>query len=582
MSAAWDASHASARPWRSGAWTLELRDDELADLAYHNIVVLRAVRAVVRDRNWDTATTVVESIAEDEGSLELRVRSEGLGSSFTGIVQVTAEADELVVACDLRSAEAFETNRTGLVVLHPPTLADTALTVRHPAGEESSRFPEAISPHQPVRDIVGLAWHIDGFNVHVAFDGDVFEMEDQRNWTDASFKTYSRPLDWPFPYVITAGERIRQEIRITVGGGAITREPRTHVDLDRIALVPTGGDFPLIGLGAATAPDPGPAATGTASHLTVELDLASPTWRAALERAAASSIPLDVRFVVDPDRPKVLHTAVAALTGLLILRVTAFQPSGPAAHVSDSRAIDSLRNALRAEHIDAHVVGGVRSHFTQLNREHQRLPDSLDGIVFTITPLFHALSTEQLVESIAIQRLVAEQAVKIARGRPVHIGPVTLRPRLNDVTTRPQPQSSRFDLDEGYGPQLIQADDPRQVVAELGAWTVASAAALTVPGVHSLTYFEEWGPRGIRAASGLPYPVAEAINALRTIEGLAAHVGASSDDLVRAVGGRRGNHEVVLVANLDRRKRHVLIDLPSGEYRAALDPFSWGRVADRS
>ena len=41
------------------AWSLELRGDELADLAYDGVVVLRAVQAVVRDRNWDPAGTVV-------------------------------------------------------------------------------------------------------------------------------------------------------------------------------------------------------------------------------------------------------------------------------------------------------------------------------------------------------------------------------------------------------------------------------------------------------------------------------------------------------------------------------------------
>ena len=34
---------------------------------------------------------------------------------------------------------------------------------------------------------------------NVAFDGDIFEMEDQRNWTDASYKIYSTPLRLPFP-----------------------------------------------------------------------------------------------------------------------------------------------------------------------------------------------------------------------------------------------------------------------------------------------------------------------------------------------------------------------------------------------
>ena len=37
-------------------------------------------------------------------------------------------------------------------------------------------------------------------------EGDTFEMEDQRNWSDASYKTYVRPLALPWPYVLPAGK----------------------------------------------------------------------------------------------------------------------------------------------------------------------------------------------------------------------------------------------------------------------------------------------------------------------------------------------------------------------------------------
>ena len=33
-------------------------------------------------------------------------------------------------------------------------------------------------------------------------EGDAWEMEDHRNWLDASFKTYVRPLALPYPYTI--------------------------------------------------------------------------------------------------------------------------------------------------------------------------------------------------------------------------------------------------------------------------------------------------------------------------------------------------------------------------------------------
>ncbi len=72
-----------------------------------------------------------------------------------------------------------------------------------------SRFPEEISPHQPFRDIRAMHWKItDSMEAHLYFEGDVFETEDQRNWTDASYKTYSTPLDQPYPAKVSKRYRI--------------------------------------------------------------------------------------------------------------------------------------------------------------------------------------------------------------------------------------------------------------------------------------------------------------------------------------------------------------------------------------
>lgn len=48
----------------------------------------------------------------------------------------------------------------------------------------------------------------------VRFAGETFEMEDQRNWTDASYKTYGTPLRLPFPVEVQAGTQISQSVTI--------------------------------------------------------------------------------------------------------------------------------------------------------------------------------------------------------------------------------------------------------------------------------------------------------------------------------------------------------------------------------
>ncbi|TDE08343.1 hypothetical protein [Jiangella asiatica] len=552
-------SHARSRMWRSGPWSLELRGDELADLAWKDRPVLRGVRAVLRDRDWRTGEWTLGPITggDDGDTLEVPVRSLSFGAGLSGTLRVHARGGILSVEFDAVSDREFETNRTGLVVLHPPRLAGTRLTVTHPDGSrESTRFPADISPHQPASDIAALAWDDDGLRVAVEFTGDVFEMEDQRNWTDASFKTYSRPLCLPFPYRLAPGERVRQSVTVTVSGAPSVT---VHPPRERIELTPDG-PFPAVGVAASTAPDPEPDGLSRIGRsLLVELDLAMSTWPAELARAAGRGLPLDVRVILPVPPPGgLLHELARRLRTHAVLRVAAF---GTASHVSEAVLVAALRDALTTAGATVPVVGGSRSHFTELNRRRGDLPDELAGLTVALTPLFHELSTDQLVESVAMQRLVARQTVSYARGTPVHVGPITLRPRFNDAATT--------------GSEPTDAVDPRQQAPELAAWTIASAAALAVPGVASLTYFEEWGPRGVRSASCDPFPVATAISHLAAAAGARALHGESPDGLVWAVGARHGDHDVVFTSNLDIATRTIAVSLDGRERRVVLPALSW-------
>ncbi len=567
---AWDDGGVA---WRSGSWTLERRGDELADLAYAGRRVLRSVRAVVRDADWNTADWLVDEPVDRDGVLRIPVRSQGYGSDIRGDVVVEVRDRTLSVTFDAVSHAAFSTNRTGLVVLHPPGVGGAPLRVRHPdATVSDTAFPVAISAHQPVFDVAGLEWCDDGLDIRVDFSGDVFEIEDQRNWTDASFKTYSRPLALPFPYALAPGERVRQRIDVTVGLRSATADPGPAAEAPGIRLLPAG-IFPTVGAAASTAPDPEPPLPPARGDLLVELDLAAANWRAALSRAARRGVPLDVRLTLPHPDPAALADVAEALRGVRLARIAIFHPFF---HVSDAESVRALRTALDAAGLTVPVVGGSRSHFTELNREHARMPDDLREIVTTVTPLFHALSSAQLIESVAMQRLVAEQTVAHARGLPVRIGPVTLRPRFNDVATAPQSRPHLPDLSRGYGAQYTGAVDPRQSTRELAAWTVASAAALCIAGVAGVAYYEEWGPRGIRDDSGAAYPVAEVLDALAALAGAELLTGESPDGLLWALGARMPTGTVVLAANLHRAERTLSLRVDgAAPVSVRLAPLSW-------
>ncbi|GAB3601576.1 hypothetical protein GCM10027408_36120 [Microbacterium tumbae] len=550
--------------WSAHGWEVELRGDEIAEIGHRGRMLVRAVRAAVRDRGWLTVPVQVRSVSSADSLLVLELRHEGLGAEIASRLTVRAEPAALTISWDAGNGPAFDTCRAGLVVLHPASSAGVGATVVHDDGSsERTAFPVDISAHQPIMDIREL--RIDD-GPGLAFEGDVFEMEDQRNWSDASFKTYSRPLGLPYPYRLEAGERIRQSITIRVDRLGAPSTPEATPSAIELA---EAGPFPAIGVEASTAPDP-VAASDAGAFRVVELNLTTPNWAAALERAAVDGLPLDVRIVTDGD-DEALGAAAHALAGLDVLRLTAFDAGR---HVSDEPTLLALRSALRRTGPEVPVLGGARSHFTELNREQQRIPRHVDGIAVNTTPLFHAVDTEQLVEALAMQRLIAEQSVRIADGLPVHIGPVSLRPRFNNVATTPEPTPARADLAEGYGAEFTGASDARQSAPELAAWLVASAAALAVSGVASLSWFETRGPRGIEGT-----PAADALAALVALEGGALLTGGSPDGLVWAIGSRRDGSDVVLVANLDLVARRIVVRPPGGDpIEQELRPGAWARL----
>lgn len=535
-----------------GEWSLELRDDDLAQIRFRGHEVLRSVRAAVRDRDWNTAAWTVGEVSVSDSEARIALGSNSFGTRFDGFLAIAADGPALRVDFEVDADREFWTNRTGLVVLHPAALSGAPLRITHTSGLSShTRFPGDISPHQPAFDIRAL----EAEGVTVTFEGDAFEMEDQRNWTDASFKTYSRPLADPFPYLfdgpvaqsvtIAVGDALAEALAAGTAGSSSPRERGLTLALAEAGEV-------RFSVGASTAPGTGP--TDPIGHDTlVEVDLDWAGWPQAIERAAASGLLLDVRLVLPIEDPQArVREAVDSLAELPLARIAAIQPpTHPAEHMSDDEAVRILRDALGDR--DVPVIGGTRSHFTELNRGQHLVPQGLDGVAFSTTPMFHALETLQLEQAIDMQRLVAEQAVRIAAGVPVHVGPVTLRAHLNNVATTSPRRPGGDDLSEGYGPQFLNADDERQRDPELAAWTIASAAALAVPGVATVSFFEEWGPRGVRDVDGADYPVAEALRALASLDGplAVAHSGS-----VWAIADATS----LLVANLGEWEQDVRLD----------------------
>src|SRR5204862_397228 len=120
----------------------------------------------------------------------------------------------------------FRRNRLGFCVHHPleGCLGRPCWLERPDGSVAEERFPNFIAPHQPFLDIRAMRYEVlPGLIAEVRFSGDIFETEDQRNWSDANFKTYSTPLRLPFPVEVRAGDEIRQSVTIRFIGSLPAR-----------------------------------------------------------------------------------------------------------------------------------------------------------------------------------------------------------------------------------------------------------------------------------------------------------------------------------------------------------------------
>lgn len=539
-----------------GRWTLELRGDEVADIAYDGVPLLRAVRPVVRDEDWNTVPVRVVAVGSAGGTgAEVELRFEQDGIRYAGTLTVRLSPDELVVDFEGRAETAFRRNRIGLVVLHPAAEAGREVTVRHPDGSSTrGRWPQRISPHQPFTDIAGLAWTRDDVAAELTLTGDVFENEDQRNWTDASFKTYSTPLDRPFPLPVGVGERVRQQARLRVEDRSSTPRSRSlNRDLVTVGTA-VAGHLPPLSLGASLYPPPATPRSAGAGYdaVLVELTDLEERWphllTAAADQASVLGAGLDVRLVTAD--PAAVARGVALLRDLPVRRLAAFDP---ASHLTTAPLWAALQAAAEQARLGGQLVGGTRAHFTELNRGRTALPPDLPALTFSLTPSMHATELPHLLDSLATQRTVVADAVRAAAGRPVHVGPVTLARRFNAVATSARPDPAT---------EARRAVDPLLHTGFAAAWTLASVQALSVPGVAGLTYFETAGDRGVlvegEGATGLS-PVGRVLGLLTAAAGRPVVECGAPADLAALPLLTDGGETELLLADLSGRDRSVAV-----------------------
>lgn len=494
-----------AGPWSA---TLEV-DGSIYGVCYQGVEILRGLAVVVRTNTWLTVApeTNVSLIAGDTG--------------FQVAITATNEAADLhfswkgEIACDALGSFNYSfkgashgissTNRIGLVALHSLNWAGRSCDITHSDGSvETTKYPELISPHQPMKDFQHLSQDLDSNQrLTISFAGNIFEMEDQRNWTDASFKTYSRPLEWPFPYELRDAEVVEQSISLSVSANPSLLGPTTprsshsaQLPAKRVLdLSEKGERFPMPPIGLGTDPtNPKQLSKELLdelqpSYLRVDVVAADSELRGAevLKKVLSLAIPVELALHVGNDPQRGLEQISAVEFGDLLSALLVYDSTSSATTHKSMDAIEQHANQLFG--LGAPVFVGTDDNFTELNRQRITPGDvGAKGLSFSLSPQIHDSSNKAIIETAESLPAIIATARSFSMGSAIAISPITFKARRNIHV--PGRQIDRLGRDE-------DSVDDRWGDMFSALWLVKTLAPLIQGRVDRITVAECLGPRGI-------------------------------------------------------------------------------------
>ncbi len=533
----------------SGKLSIDLSDGNLRSITYDGIEVLRAVSYLVRDRDWGTYAPEITELAidrkDDAFSVSYVARCQGPEKTDLSIrVKISAAADApLVFEADAISETGFETNRCGFCILHPIVgVAGAPVTVEHVDGNRvETRFPDLIEPWQPFKDMREITHTVmRGVTARCRMEGDVFEMEDQRNWSDASYKTYVRPLALPWPYQIAAGEPVRQRIVLDISDTRSATASRASTDTSRPpASLERGekrGTLPSIGIivtpeeadavieAGETLAEIGPQDLlfhfdPTAGHDgSVFARFAAVTklhkGTTTLEIALPCKRPLDTET---QDIAAAMRDAGFVPDAIIISPSVDRQSTPPGSAWPECPPLEDVYAAAHKAFAGIRIGGGMLSYFTELNRK--RVPSApLAFISHCTNPIVHAADDLSVMQTLEALPFITRSVRAIYGDKPYRIGPSTIPMRQN-------PYGSRT-MDNPNGRRIPMANtDPRHNGLFAEAFAMAYAASVLDAGLECLTLSALTGSFGLIAQGNEPVPEGEKRPLFKAVKTLAALAG---------------------------------------------------------
>ncbi|GLS18355.1 hypothetical protein GCM10007874_13720 [Labrys miyagiensis] len=611
-----EESSAQTRLLKAGPLSAELDGAALRAIRLGGIEMIRAIAFLIRDENWGTLSPEITDLAVEESSegfsVSYRATCEDAKRKLVYDAHIAGRSDgSLDFEVTAHPHTDVLTNRTGFIVLHPLVgVAGQPVKVQHVEGpDETAAFPDRIDPMQPFLDIRSLSHEVvPGTWVTCTMTGDTFEMEDQRNWTDASYKTYVRPLARPWPYTLKQGEPIAQAVKLSISGDRPKAAASVGVQPINVTLDgETTGRLPAIGIGVPAEEAPHALqhidrlkALG-ARFLVCEVDRRHGDGLSELQayRKLAEALRAEVTLEIiipgsmDPAADLSPVAEAVAESGLKPTAIEVFPAQDmksvlPGSPWPEMPGFEAILGAARAAFPGVKLGGGMATYFTELNRK--RPPAALlDFVTHTTCPTVHAADDRSVMETLESLPYVFLSTKAFMGEKPYRVGPSSIGCRENPYgrATTPNPDNRRA---------CLSRLDPRQRGLFNAAYTLGYAAACARGGVSALSMGAPTGPFGFihrhmdgphpfyeSQPDGALYPAFHVMAALAA-DGGARLVEAKSDrkTAVEAFAYRAGKGTVLWLANLTSAVQEVVLKGVDGARIATLDETNFVEASTRA
>lgn len=487
-------------------FTLDIARAAIRNVTYQGAQIIDLLYTAIRPWDWSTLDPDQHSeVVEIVGENCVVTITDLFEGSMQGKTVVTLQSNgKFTVDYKLTGLGKFEINRWGVCFcLH--TGDWMGATVK--ASGNEYKLASEISPQRVIDGVTqGLFpasndMHFvarDKRSLKVVSSGKVLEAEDQRNWTDNTYKIYSGSLAEPRPFVIKKDliwhQLVEFEVYVPSGSAIdgskiiakdISSLPRIGLQFNTEALLPNDDlekalfildiDHIRINEESLTAQK---IATVSKSGLALEAALLSSTSGDQLKREVEH-----------------LSARVPAGSRLLIQR--------------EGREIVQKEDLPKNNSLNSYITGSD-AYLVDLHRNKY---DFGDSVSYSMVPTVHSTDPETIFKTLYTQRESIEFAKKMIAPQ-VSISPITFSTRGNPETGHLRDNRINFAQPE----MALQIKN-----LSAAAWTLGSIFALASAGAYSGTWHELFGDYGVIYSEGSAVKFSPTFHALAALGAHHAH-----------------------------------------------------------